>query len=619
MKHEWPLTPLDELCEFIDRRGVTPEKLGSRFIDSGFRVISAKNVKGRRIDTGVGEQRFVDEPTYRKWMKSALRADDVLLTSEAPLGEPAYVDEELEWCLGQRLFGIRTNKSKLCGRFLFYALQSNLVRSDLMARATGATAQGIRQAELRLVEVPLPPLAEQQRIVGVLDEAFAGLATANANAGKNLQNARALFESHLQSVFTHCGPGWVEKKLSDVCSITSSLVDPRKWDFIDLTHVGAGNIESFTGAFVDLKTAREEGLISGKFVFDTSMVLYSKIRPYLMKVARPDFAGLCSADMYPLAPIPKQANRDFLFHLLLTKRFTDYAIQGSARAGMPKVNREHLFEFKTWWPPVETQAEIAARLDALAAETQNLASIYERKLAALEELKKSLLHQAFTGELTRTWRESKTVSVLATVYRTALVELHAGIIAMGFRRHEACGKAEGYGHVKAEKFAHLVEAHAGVDLERTPVKDAAGPVDKHHLKAAEEFAEAEGYFQFHRVEGGGYRVTKLEKFDELVTRTQKALGRKRSNVAALLDLMVEMDRHKAELVATIFAAWNNLLLDGADVTDERIVWQAREEWHPDKMRIERPRFFEVISWMKREGLVPVGKGKKVLPKPVTAI
>ena len=123
----------------------------------------------------------------------------------------------------------------------------------------------------------------------------------------------------------------MDKRLSEVCAITSILVDPRKKEFLDLPHVGAGNIESQTGVFIDLKTARVEGLISGKFLFDDTKVLYSKIRPYLMKVARPDFNGLCSADMYPLAPIPSEIDRDYLFHLLLSKGFTDYAIKGSAR------------------------------------------------------------------------------------------------------------------------------------------------------------------------------------------------------------------------------------------------------------------------------------------------
>jgi type I restriction enzyme S subunit len=118
-----------------------------------------------------------------------------------------------------------------------------------------------------------------------------------------------------------------------------------------------------------------------------------------MKVARPDFNGLCSADMYPLTPLLNEITRDYLFHLLLSKPFTDYAIQGSARAGMPKVNREHLFAYTVWLPPVKKQKELAATLDTLAVETQRLESIYQQKLTALEALKKSLLQQAFTGAL----------------------------------------------------------------------------------------------------------------------------------------------------------------------------------------------------------------------------
>ena len=273
------------------------------------------------------------------------------------------------------------------------------VKPMLLSQRRGVRQKNLSLAKIKDIEIGLPPLAEQRRIVGILDEAFEGLATAKANAEQNLQNARALFESHLQAVFTQRGDGWVENKLSEVCAITSTLVDPRKVEFLDLIHVGAGNIESQTGVFVELKTAREEGLISGKFLFDESMVLYSKIRPYLMKVARPDFSGLCSADMYPLAPLLNQITRDYLFHLLLSKPFTEYAIQGSARAGMPKVNREHLFEFRVWLPAVKKQKELAGKLDALHEETQRLESLYQRKLAALDELKKSLLHRAFSGQL----------------------------------------------------------------------------------------------------------------------------------------------------------------------------------------------------------------------------
>jgi len=290
--------------------------------------------------------------------------------------------------------------AELDNEFLYYYLSRPDFRIEGAARMGGAVGQQrVSKDFIENYPVPLPPISDQRRIVAILDKAFAAIATAKADTEKNLQNARALFESQLQAAFTQRGKGWAEKKLGQVCAITSTLVDPRKKEFLELLHVGAGNIESLKGALVQLKTAREEALISGKFLFDESMVLYSKIRPYLRKVARPSFSGLCSADMYPLAPLPNQITRDYLFHLLLSQHFTDYAIQGSARAGMPKVNREHLFEFRLWLPPLKTQAELAARLDALAAEAQRLESIYQKKVIPLEELKKSILHEAFTGAL----------------------------------------------------------------------------------------------------------------------------------------------------------------------------------------------------------------------------
>ncbi|MDP2691003.1 MAG: restriction endonuclease subunit S [bacterium] len=195
------------------------------------------------------------------------------------------------------------------------------------------------------------------------------------------------------------GDTWKHVTLDDVCEISSKLVDPRKPDFIDLVHVGGANIQSVTGKLILLKTSREEKLISGKFLFDQNMVLYSKIRPYLMKVARPEFRGLCSADIYPLLPKPNKILRDYLYHLLLSKNFTEYAIKGSARAGMPKVNREHLFAYNFWIPPQKEQKQIISKLDTLFEQTKKLEQIYQRKLELLQELKQSVLQKAFAGEL----------------------------------------------------------------------------------------------------------------------------------------------------------------------------------------------------------------------------
>lgn len=185
-------------------------------------------------------------------------------------------------------------------------------------------------------------------------------------------------------------------KLGEVCSIASAFVDPRLAQYEDMIHIGGANIESETGALVDLKTAKEEGLKSGKFVFDETMVLYSKIRPYLKKVACPDFQGLCSADIYPLTPDPSVLDRGYLFHQLLSPQFTEFAVSGSARAGMPKVNREHLFTFRMPIPALSEQRRIVGMLDEAFASLATAKANAEKNLQNARALFESHLQSVFT-------------------------------------------------------------------------------------------------------------------------------------------------------------------------------------------------------------------------------
>lgn len=192
-------------------------------------------------------------------------------------------------------------------------------------------------------------------------------------------------------------------RLADVCEIEASLVDPRESAYRDLLHVGGANIESDSGRLLDLRTARDEGLISGKFLFDDDVVLYSKIRPYLKKVARPGFRGLCSADIYPLSPKTSSIDRDYLYYLLLTEEFTAFAEAGSARAGMPKVNREHLFQFTFSLPAVPEQRRIVGLLDETLAGVAAATANAERNVSNARAIFESYLHSVFTGRA-RHWR-----------------------------------------------------------------------------------------------------------------------------------------------------------------------------------------------------------------------
>jgi type I restriction enzyme S subunit len=297
--------------------------------------------------------------------------------------------------VSSHLATIKANSSVAEDGFLFYYLTTIDAR-DLMQ---DIAYPSLKTSDIGLIGIPIPPLPEQQRIVAILDEAFASIAKAKSNAEQNLKNAKELFESYVETVFENKSDVWKRKSLGEVCEISSKLIDPKSSMYQNLLHIGGGNIESKTGTLIDLKTAKEENLISGKFLFDNRMVLYSKIRPYLMKVVKCEFEGLCSADIYPLLGFNNLMIRDFLYYLLLTKKFTDYAIQGSQRAGMPKVNRDHLFEYQFNLPPITTQQTIVNKLDALSLENKKLQAIFQQKLHDLEELKKSVLQKAFKGEL----------------------------------------------------------------------------------------------------------------------------------------------------------------------------------------------------------------------------
>ena len=151
---------IDEAVELIiDHRGRTPKKLGGDFSFDGIQVVSAKHVYRGRLHLDEN-RRFVPLEMAKRWMPTKLLAGDVLLTSEAPLGEAAYLNENTDLCLGQRLFALRARPTVAHHRFLYYALRSPLVQRRLHARATGTTAQGIKQSELRQLSLSCrPPLS----------------------------------------------------------------------------------------------------------------------------------------------------------------------------------------------------------------------------------------------------------------------------------------------------------------------------------------------------------------------------------------------------------------------------------------------------------------------------
>ncbi len=253
--------------------------------------------------------------------------------------------------------------------------------------ATCASNPSIRQAStsriFREFRLGYPKsLLEQQRIVGILDEAFEGIATAKANAEKNLQNARALFESHLQSVFTQRGKGWAEKPIAECFQVRSGDFLPAK------AMVQTGDFDVYGGNGVNGRHNQKN--LTGR------NIIIGRVGAKCGNVRCVDGDLWVTDNAFYISKYLHEFDLGFLARLLERKQLRNTANQAAQPVISYTTIKDVLLEYPS---DVSTQKKMAEALDILEAETQHLALLYDRKLGALEALKESLLHQAFTGQL----------------------------------------------------------------------------------------------------------------------------------------------------------------------------------------------------------------------------
>jgi len=338
------------------------------------------------------EMRFLPEETAKY---TAVKGDVLICEGGYP-GRAAIWEQNESIYFQKALHRVRFHEPERSKWFLYY-LHARDLDGTLKNHFNGAGIQHFTGEALAQFEVPLPPLPEQQRVVGILDEAFDGIATAKANAEKNLQNARALFESYLQAVFTQRGPGWVEKTLDEVCKFIGGSQPPKS-------------------VFSKTKTADKVRLIQIRDYKSDKNVVYiprsqarrfcqandimiGRYGPPIFQILR-GLEGAYNIALMKAVPDESRVSPDYLFYFLKHSTIQEYIIYHSERAaGQSGLNKDTLEPYPIALPTLAEQQKIVQTTMELEAETQRLATLYERRLAALEELKKSLLHQAFSGQL----------------------------------------------------------------------------------------------------------------------------------------------------------------------------------------------------------------------------
>ncbi len=303
------------------------------------------------------------------------------------ISKPIYIKDKF-WNV-DTAFGLYP-KNDIPTKFVYYTC----LNIDFGSMNRGTTIPSLVKTELLNISIPIPKtLLEQQRIVNILDEAFAAIDKAKANAEKNLKNAKELFESYLQGVFENKGDDWEEHRMKEVCT----LINGRAYNKEELLDKGkyavlrVGNFFTNRGwYFSDLELPEDKYCVDGDLLYAWS----ASFGPRIWKGEK----VIYHYHIWKVVPNLSLVTKEFLFILFEWDKEKIKEAQGTG-ATMMHVSKGSMEDRLIPIPSLDEQDIIVNKLDALSAETKRLESIYQQKLTDLEELKKSILQKAFNGEL----------------------------------------------------------------------------------------------------------------------------------------------------------------------------------------------------------------------------
>ncbi len=295
----------------------------------------------------------------------------------------AYNERDVHF--GNKLYAI-VPKDTVVAKYLYYYVLSKEFKDSFFGQMTGLIG-GVSLKKFKTIKVPVPHISKQKQLISILDEAFNGIDTAIANTEKNLANARELFESYLNSVFSQRNAQWEQKTLGEVCENLDSKRIP-----ITKSKRKSGRIPYYGAS----------GVVDhvDDYIFDEDLLLVSE-----------DGANLL-ARTYPIAfSISGKTWVNNHAHVLrfknmFSQKFIEYFMNSISLvpyvSGMaqPKLNQRSLNSIQVPFPADEIKRSVVERLDELSMEVERLEAIYKQKVELLIELKQTLLQKAFSGELT---------------------------------------------------------------------------------------------------------------------------------------------------------------------------------------------------------------------------
>lgn len=401
MREGWVLKTFEELSSKIgDGLHGTPKY----DLNGDFFFVNGNNLNNGIIEIKEKTKR-VNKSEYTKHFKN-LTSNTVLVSINGTLGKVAFYNNE-PIILGKSACYINLN-GDVDKRFIKYHIQSPMFFKNMEKQATGATIKNFSLKSMRNYELSLPPLAEQQQIVAILDKAFTAIDTAKANIEKNIENAKELFQSKLNQIFSQTGEGWEEKTIEELTTLVTKGSSP-KWQgieyvdedgvfFLTSKNVGEGELILHNKKYLEEKFNE----IQKKSILNKGDVLTNIVGASIGRTAVFDLNELTNINQAVclMRCDDSLLHNYYLMYMLNSPYFKKILHDNEVDNARANLSLTFFKKLVIQLPTVVEQIRIVEEIKEIKIEISLLTIALEKKLNNIKELKKSILQKAFAGELT---------------------------------------------------------------------------------------------------------------------------------------------------------------------------------------------------------------------------
>ena len=383
----WKWKKLGELTEV--NIGKTPSRSKSEYFLGNKIWLSIRDLKSDYISDS--NEKITDEAIKTSNMK-VIPKGTLLMSFKLTLGKTAFADCDLYTNEAIASLPIK-NENVIDKYFLKYSINVIDLEKEVDNAVKGKT---LNKEKIKNLDIPLPPLEEQKRIVVNLDNLFAKIDKAIDLHQKNIDEADIFMASVLNDVFVQWEEKYEKKQLNQIVIVGGKNISTLEYP--NLIYFSLEDIETQTGKILNYKTVNESRVKGTAVSFDDNVVLYSKLRPYLNKVIVPNLEGCATTELVVLKPKDK-LDKYFLASYLRSSNIVSFLNNDSMGAKMPRTNMKTFRNLDIPLPPLQNQQKVVAYLDEISNKMEKIKQIQKEKMQSLKELKASILDKAFKGEL----------------------------------------------------------------------------------------------------------------------------------------------------------------------------------------------------------------------------